>query len=79
MAERTSRYDVAVINNSWNTAACPSVAALSAREKAVNSKNIIAVIVIIVVAVGGGAALYKLDDGHGNRTSSSESAKTASD
>jgi hypothetical protein len=43
------------------------------------SKNIIAAIVIIVVIVGGGAALYKLDDGHGDWTSSAISAKTASD
>jgi hypothetical protein len=70
-----------VINNSWNSAARPSVSTLSAREKTVSSKNIniIAVIVIIVVIVGGGAALYKLDNGRGDRTSSTISAKTASD
>jgi hypothetical protein len=44
-----------------------------------NSKNIIAAIVIMVVVIGGGAALYKLDDGHGNRTSSTMSDRTASD
>ncbi len=44
-----------------------------------SSKNIIAAIVIIVVIAGGGAALYKLDDGRGHRTSSDVSAKTASD
>ena len=44
-----------------------------------SSKNIIAAVVIVVVIVVGGAALYKLDDGLGNRTSSTISAKTASD
>jgi hypothetical protein len=52
---------------------------LQKETTSVNSQNIIAAIVIIVVIVGGGTALYKLDDGHGNRTSSTESAKTASD
>jgi hypothetical protein len=51
----------------------------SIEEDAVSSNNIIAAIVIIVVIVGGGAALYKLDNGHGNRTSADISAKTASD
>jgi hypothetical protein len=70
---------MAVINNSWNTAARPSVSTLSARENTVSSKNIIAVNVITVVIVGGGAALHKLDNGRGDRTSSTISAKTASD
>jgi hypothetical protein len=67
------------MNNSWNTTACPSVSISSAREKTMSSKNIIAAIVIVVVIVVGGAALYKLDDGRGSRTSSTISAKTASD
>ncbi len=45
----------------------------------VNSKNIVAIIVIVVVIAGGGAALYKFDNGRGDRTSSEISAKTASD
>ncbi len=44
-----------------------------------SSKNIIAAVVIVVVIVVGGAALYELDDGRGDRTSSTISAKTASD
>jgi hypothetical protein len=45
--------------------------------------NIFAVAVIVIVVVGGGAALYKLDTGRGDRTSSVNGqnilAKTASD
>jgi hypothetical protein len=44
-----------------------------------SGKNIVAAIVIIVVLVGGGLALYKVDDGRGDRTSHDISARTASD
>ena len=44
-----------------------------------STKNIIAVIIIAVVLVGGGAAIYKLDDGQGNRSSNAVSARSASD
>ena len=44
-----------------------------------SGKNIFAILVIIVVLVGGGAALYKLDNGQGNRTSQNVADKTASD
>jgi hypothetical protein len=40
---------------------------------------IVAVFIIAVVLVGGGAALYKLDNGQGNRSSTSVSARSASD
>jgi hypothetical protein len=40
--------------------------------------NIIAVIAIAIVLIGGASALYRLDTGQGNRTSS-VSARTASD
>ena len=42
-------------------------------------KNIAAIIIIAIVLVGGGAALYKLDNGQGNRTSQDISTKSASD
>jgi len=44
-----------------------------------STKNIVAVIIIAVVLVGGGAAIYKLDNGQGNRTSQAVSARSASD
>jgi hypothetical protein len=44
-----------------------------------NGKNIIAIVVIVVVLVGGGAALYRLDNGQGNRTSQTVANKAASD
>ena len=44
-----------------------------------STMNIVAVIIIAVVLVGGGAALYKLDNGQGNRSSTSISARSASD
>jgi hypothetical protein len=43
------------------------------------SKNILAAVIVIVVLVGGGAALYHLDTGRGDRTSSTITGKTASD
>jgi hypothetical protein len=58
----------------------PSVATASKQEASMMSgKNIAAIIVIVVVLVGGGAAIYKLDNGRGDRTSHDISAKTASD
>ena len=44
-----------------------------------SARDIVAVIIIVVVLVGGGAALYKLDTGQGDRTSSTISARSASD
>ena len=44
-----------------------------------NFKNVLAAILVIVVIVGGGMAIYKMNDGHGARTSSDIAAKTASD
>ncbi|WP_314949304.1 hypothetical protein [Bradyrhizobium cosmicum] len=41
--------------------------------------NAIAIIVIVLVLAGGAAALYRLDDGQGSRTSQADSARTASD
>jgi hypothetical protein len=41
--------------------------------------NILAAIVIAILLFGGGAALYRLDNAQGNRTSKSISAKAASD
>jgi hypothetical protein len=67
------------MNNSWNTAAFPPVAIASKEETSMSGKNIVAAIVIIAVIVGGGLALYKVDDGRGDRTSQDISAKTASD
>ena len=42
-------------------------------------KNVFAILVIVAVIVGGGAVLYKLDDGHGNRTPQTIANKAASD
>lgn len=44
-----------------------------------NLKNGLAAIVFVVVIVDGGMAVYKMNDGHGARTSSDIAAKTASD
>jgi hypothetical protein len=41
--------------------------------------NIIVVIAIAIVLIVGASALYRLDDGQGNRTNSTVSARTASD
>jgi hypothetical protein len=67
-----------VINNSWNAVGLPSVA-IAAAEVEMSSKNIIAIFVIVAVMVGGGAALYKFDNGQGNRTPQTIANKTASD
>jgi hypothetical protein len=48
-------------------------------RRSLMSKNIVAAIIIVVILIGGGAALYKLDTGQGDRTSSSVTAKAASD
>ena len=44
-----------------------------------NGKNVFAILVILAVLIGGGAAIYKLDNGQGNRTSQNVADKTASD
>jgi hypothetical protein len=44
-----------------------------------STKNIVAIVIIAVVLVGGGAAIYKLDNGLGDRTSQTVSARSASD
>ena len=44
-----------------------------------NTTNIVAAIVIVAVLIGGGVTLYKMDNGQGDRTSATISAKTASD
>ena len=44
-----------------------------------STKNVIALITIVIVLVGGGVAIYKLDNGQGNRSSTSISARSASD
>jgi len=71
-----------VINNSWNGGAVVKMQPVNkdiAGETKVSIKNLLAAIVIVAIIVGGGAALYKMDDGRGARSSSDIAAKTASD